>query len=218
MGDEIAAAEQALERLFRLTVNRKVHTRQTAAVGSDVTRAGYAVLRCLDEAGELSLGNLARECSMDPAAAGRQVRALEEEGLVTRGPTGDDGRVIVVRLTDRGRDIYGRIVSIRTTHMSEVLALVVERGAGRIGPPGRPARRRPEVRAVPARNQLAGESPDMSMPEGIGAVDLMIGFPSANARSHYDVWPKFLRDNAMRVFKLGVSRDRSPHRLRRVCP
>ena len=68
------------------------------------------------------MGNLARECSMDPAAAGRQVRALEEEGLVTRGPTGDDGRVIVVRLTDRGRDIYGRIVSIRTTHMSEVLA------------------------------------------------------------------------------------------------
>jgi DNA-binding MarR family transcriptional regulator len=122
VGDEIAAAEQALERLFRLTVNRKVHTRQTAAVGSDVTRAGYAVLRCLDGAGELSLGNLARECSMDPAATGRQVRALEEEGLVTRGPTGNDGRVIVVRLTDRGRDIYGRIVSIRTTHMSEVLA------------------------------------------------------------------------------------------------
>ena len=26
----------------------------------------------------------------------------------------------------------------------------------------------------------------MSMPQGIGAVDLMIGFPSPNARSHYD--------------------------------
>ena len=26
----------------------------------------------------------------------------------------------------------------------------------------------------------------MPMPEGIGAVDLMIGFPSADARSHYD--------------------------------
>src|SRR5580698_10558049 len=26
----------------------------------------------------------------------------------------------------------------------------------------------------------------MPMPTGLGAVDLMIGFPSANARSHYD--------------------------------
>ena len=122
VGDEVAAAEQALERLFRLTVNRKVHTRQTAAVGSDVTRAGYAVLRCIDGAGELSLGNLARECSMDPAAAGRQVKALEEEGFVVRAPGEDDGRVTVVRLTDRGRDVYRSIVDIRTNHMSEVLS------------------------------------------------------------------------------------------------
>jgi DNA-binding MarR family transcriptional regulator len=122
VGDEIVAAELALERLFRLTVNRKMHARQTAAVGSDVTRAGYAVLRCLNDAGELSLGHLARECSMDPAATGRQVRALEEEGLVLRTPTGDDGRVIAVRITDRGRDVYQRIVAVRTTHMNEVLA------------------------------------------------------------------------------------------------
>lgn len=122
MGDEIAAAEQALERLFRLTVNRKVHTRQTAAIGADVTRAGYAVLRCLDDAGELSLGALARECSMDPAAAGRQVRALEEDGFLTRDAADGDGRVTVVRLTDRGREVYRRIVSVRTAHMSEVLS------------------------------------------------------------------------------------------------
>ncbi|MCU1375276.1 MAG: hypothetical protein JWO68_2562, partial [Actinomycetia bacterium] len=50
-GAEVAAAEHALERLFRLTVNRKVHTRQSAAVGADVTRAGYAVLRSIHEAG-----------------------------------------------------------------------------------------------------------------------------------------------------------------------
>jgi DNA-binding MarR family transcriptional regulator len=122
VGDEIAAAEQALERLFRLTVNRKVHTRQTSAVGADVTRAGYAVLRCLDQGGELSLGVLARECSMDPAAAGRQVRALEADGFVERASIDGDGRVTVVRLTDRGRQVYRRIVAVRTAHMSEVLS------------------------------------------------------------------------------------------------
>ncbi|HUS61385.1 MAG TPA: MarR family transcriptional regulator [Acidimicrobiales bacterium] len=121
-GEEIASVEQALERLFRLTVNRSVHSRQAAAVGSVVTRAGYAVLRCVDEAGELSLGEVARECSMDPAAAGRQVKALEDDGFVARAPSEDDGRVTVVRLTPKGRDVYRRIVAVRTAHMSEVLS------------------------------------------------------------------------------------------------
>lgn len=120
-GQEIAAAERALERLFRLTVNRSVHKRQTTAVGADVTRAGYAVLRSLHEAGELSLGALARECSMDPAAAGRQVKALEDDGFLLREP-GEDARVTLVRLTPSGSAVYENIVAIRTRHMSDVLA------------------------------------------------------------------------------------------------
>ena len=39
---DVVAAERALERLFRLTVSRQMHTRQAAAVGAVVTRAGYA--------------------------------------------------------------------------------------------------------------------------------------------------------------------------------
>ena len=34
----------------------------------------------------------------------------------------------------------------------------------------------------------------MTMPEGIGAIDLMIGFPSADARSHYDYLRKMTKD------------------------
>jgi DNA-binding MarR family transcriptional regulator len=120
--DDVAAAERALERLFRLTMNRKVHTRQTSAVGADVTRGGYAVLRCLDAVGELTLGEIARACSMDAAAASRQVRALEDDGFVERRATPDDRRVTVVRITRAGRGVYARIVAVRTTYMSEVLA------------------------------------------------------------------------------------------------
>lgn len=122
VSDDVVRAERALERLFRLTVSRKMHNRQAAAVGAVVTRAGYAVLRCVHDAGELSLRELARACSMDPAAAGRQVKALEEEGLVERSATDGDARVTVVRLTPRGRDVYLRIVDVRTEHMREVLA------------------------------------------------------------------------------------------------
>jgi len=103
-------------------MNRKVHTKQSAAVGADVTRAGYAVLRYIHEAGKPSLGEIARECSMDPAAAGRQVKALEDDGFLERFATNDDGRVTVVRLTRAGRDVYRRIVDVRHAYMSEVLA------------------------------------------------------------------------------------------------
>lgn len=120
--NHIADAEHALERLFRLTMNRKIHTKQSAAVGADVTRAGYAVLRYVNDAGEPSLGEIARECSMDPAAAGRQVKTLEDDGFVERYATTDDGRVTVVRLTRAGRDVYQRIVEIRHAYMSDVLA------------------------------------------------------------------------------------------------
>ena len=120
--DHIADAEHALERLFRLTMNRKVHTRQSAAVGADVTRAGYAVLRYIDEAGEPTLGEIARECSMDPAAAGRQVNALEDDGFVERYALAGDGRVTVVRLTRAGRAVYRRIVEVRHAYMGDVLA------------------------------------------------------------------------------------------------
>jgi DNA-binding MarR family transcriptional regulator len=120
--DDVVGAERALERLFRLTVSRKMYSRQSAAVGAVVTRAGYAVLRSVDQAGQLSMTELARECSMDPAAAGRQVRALEEDGLVARRADADDARVTVVRLTPEGAAVYRRIVEVRTTHLDEVLS------------------------------------------------------------------------------------------------
>jgi DNA-binding MarR family transcriptional regulator len=121
VGDEVAAAERALERLFRLTANRRLHTRQAAAVGAVVTRAGYAVLRSVHDADAMTLGELAHECSMDPAAAGRQVKALEDEGLVTRSVSADDARVVLVRLTERGADVYRRIVAVRVQHTADVL-------------------------------------------------------------------------------------------------
>ena len=119
---DVAAAEQALARLFRLTGGRKMYDRQSAAVGVLVSRAGYAILRTLDQDGPLSTGDLARSCTMDPGAAVRQVKVLEEDGLVSRTTHADDARVTVVTLTDEGRDVYRRIVEVRTDHLDEVLA------------------------------------------------------------------------------------------------
>ena len=120
-GTTVADAERSLERLFRLTVNRAAHHRQTEAIGVDVTRAGYAILRTLADSGDLPMGRLARRCSMDPAAANRQVRALAEAGLVERVTDPDDARLAVARLTPTGRRTHDRIVALRVEQMTDVL-------------------------------------------------------------------------------------------------
>ncbi len=117
----VSEAERSLERLFRLTVNRAIHHRQTAAIGVDVTRAGYAILRTLAEGGDLPMGQLAKRSSMDPAAANRQVRVLEDAELVERVTDPDDARLAVARLTTKGRRTHDRIVALRVEQMTDVL-------------------------------------------------------------------------------------------------
>ncbi len=117
--DEI---ERAIERLLRLSASRKVHARQAAAAGVVVSQPGYVLLRRIQEDGPIALGELARLTEMDPAATGRQIRQLEEAGLVVKGPSSDDGRVTVVRVTPAGREVRRRMAIVGGRHMEDVLA------------------------------------------------------------------------------------------------
>lgn len=122
MDAEIEAAEHALERLFRLSASRRMQPHQTAAVGVDVSRVGFAVLRSVGERGELTLGAIARELAMDPAAVSRQVKLLEYENLLHRTASVDDARVTTVRLTTEGRRVCRKVAAFRTAYMQRVLA------------------------------------------------------------------------------------------------
>ena len=68
------------------------------------------------------MAELAREGAMDPAAAARQVQALEHDGFVRREVGEHDARTSVVRLTDHGRAVYRRMVRVRTRYLEQVLA------------------------------------------------------------------------------------------------
>lgn len=116
------ALERALEGLFRLGANRRFDTRQAEVVGADVTRAGYAVLRCLADAGTLGLKAVADACAMDGATASRQVGALVDDGLVDRRTAADDARAVELSLTPQGREVYERIVDHRLALLSGVVA------------------------------------------------------------------------------------------------
>jgi DNA-binding MarR family transcriptional regulator len=118
---EDIALERALEGLFRLGANRRFDARQSVAVGAVVTRAGYAVLRSLSDLGATSLREVADACTMDGAAASRQVMALVDEGLVLRKTADGDARAVELSLTDLGREVYERIVGYRLRHLANVL-------------------------------------------------------------------------------------------------
>jgi DNA-binding MarR family transcriptional regulator len=113
--------ERALEELFRLGANKRFNHHQAIAVGAVVTRAGYAALRSLYDHGTLSVRRLADACSMDAATASRQLMPLVDEGLVERGVAEGDARQVVLRLTPRGREVYGRIVEYRLGQLTSVL-------------------------------------------------------------------------------------------------
>jgi len=86
-----------------------------------ISQPGLALLRRLQEEGPMSLGQLAKVTHMDPAAAGRQVRQLEEDRLVTRTTSPADARVTLVRVTPKGADVRRRVGTVAGRHMEDVL-------------------------------------------------------------------------------------------------
>ncbi|MGH9051354.1 MAG: MarR family winged helix-turn-helix transcriptional regulator [Acidimicrobiia bacterium] len=119
--DDLDTVERALEALFRLNASRKVHALRAAAAGVTISAPGFVLLRRIQEDGPLPLGELARRADMDPAATGRQIRQLEQDGLVERVPSPGDGRVTNVSVTPEGGAARRRISEVLDRHMEDVL-------------------------------------------------------------------------------------------------
>jgi len=69
---------------------------------SGLTTAQYAVLRNIDHARAISLGDVAKKLQLDQTSTTRSIALLENAGLVTRAPH-HDPRVKLLKLTDTGK-------------------------------------------------------------------------------------------------------------------
>ncbi|TXR51727.1 MarR family transcriptional regulator [Quadrisphaera setariae] len=69
---------------------------------TDITDAQYSVLAGLDRRGPQTLRALADHENVQPPSMTRTVTALEEAGLARRTPHPDDGRQLLVVLTEAG--------------------------------------------------------------------------------------------------------------------
>lgn len=118
----IESVQRTLGLLMRISGARATFARQAAAGGVELKQPAYALLRTLVESGALPVGELARKTHMDVGMATRQVSALVADGLATKAPAPDDGRVTVVEPTEQGRAAATALMAVRSRHLRAALA------------------------------------------------------------------------------------------------
>ncbi len=100
-GAELNELGKAFRRVFR-ALNR-LRGRDTHLGSSELSHAQFELLAELDERGELSLGELAAAARLTPATVTPMLDHLADCGQVERLRSQTDRRVVVSRLTRKGR-------------------------------------------------------------------------------------------------------------------
>jgi len=101
--DKLSRTDAGLASSLRMSVAR-LNRRLRADDDPKVSAGGVAVLALLHVDGDRTIGQLATAERVKPPSMTRTVGCLEAEGLVERRPDPEDGRHVVVRLSDDGRD------------------------------------------------------------------------------------------------------------------
>jgi DNA-binding MarR family transcriptional regulator len=114
----------ALERELTVLLRRARANQGEMAreVHPDLEPAAYGLLIRLEECGSQRATTLAGYIGVGKATMSRQLRALEELGLVGREPDPADGRAWLVALTDEGRRRVGQVREARRRRYVSQLA------------------------------------------------------------------------------------------------
>ncbi|MET8828258.1 MarR family transcriptional regulator [Streptomyces sp. NPDC004610] len=117
---EFLALERELTVFMRRT--RANQGEMAREVHPDLESSAYGLLVRLDECGRQRATDLAAFIGVGKATMSRQLRALEELGLVAREPDPADGRAWLVHLTEEGRTRVGRVREARRARYVSKLA------------------------------------------------------------------------------------------------
>ncbi len=94
-----------LPSALRISVMRLARRIRLERSSEDLSLNQLAVLGTLRRAGELTVGELAATERVKPPSITRTVNSLVEAGLVVRRPNETDGRMVMVDLTPRAREV-----------------------------------------------------------------------------------------------------------------
>lgn len=90
--------------------------------GSGVTAARLSALSVVVHAGPLPVGELAEREQVSAPTMSRMLNGMEENDLVKRRASSDDGRVVLVETTARGRRVLERARERRVEELAGALA------------------------------------------------------------------------------------------------
>jgi DNA-binding MarR family transcriptional regulator len=106
--EPVLTAQEQLGRSFKaaVTAMRRLRGREThPGRAGTLSYAQYGLLFGLAEHDELSVRELAERAELTSATVAQMLEALETAGLVARRRSGEDRRVVLNSLTDRGRKV-----------------------------------------------------------------------------------------------------------------
>ncbi|MEW1900766.1 MarR family transcriptional regulator [Streptomyces sp. NPDC086147] len=120
MDREFLALERELAVFLRRA--RAQSGEMAREVHPELEPAAYGLFVRLDDAGSQRATELAGYFGVGKATMSRQLRALEDLGLVARDPDPADGRASLVRLTEEGRNRFRRVRDARRERYVRKLA------------------------------------------------------------------------------------------------
>jgi len=104
---------------------RQVGQRHTtifaAGIGAEITPTQWAALAKLFEVGPLSQNLLGRQTAMDAATIKGVVDRLSRRGLIKTSPDREDGRRLLVALTEAGAELVERTEPLAASITEETL-------------------------------------------------------------------------------------------------
>ena len=113
--DQVAAA-------LRVSVGLLVRQLRQAQADGELTLPQLAALARLDRGGPATASALAKQEQISPQSMGATVAALEARGLVGRASDPDDGRRVVLSITDAGLQVVRERRGARVERMAQALS------------------------------------------------------------------------------------------------
>lgn len=110
-----------IEDLLRAVFRTVAQIKRTVSA-DEVDGAAIIVLSRMRDAGPVRLSDLAAELALDLSTVSRQVKALEERGLLVRTDDPGDRRAALLEIAPAGNDVLAKAWARRQAWLSESLA------------------------------------------------------------------------------------------------
>lgn len=120
---EVEAFQAAMDDFIRAQRRVRGRFNRVPAV-PELSRSQYQLLETLEsKQGARSVGELADEAGVTPPTATRMLDGLQDRGIVERTTRDGDRRVVLITLTQHGRDL----VAAKRAHSNHVRELIYSR-------------------------------------------------------------------------------------------